>query len=93
MTGGIATTKMTTKGQVVIPQEMRKKLQLEPGTKFVVIEKGDSLTLKKIAEPRLERLEEIRKKAQANPLVRRLSRLSEPARVKEIDRIIHTIRR
>jgi AbrB family looped-hinge helix DNA binding protein len=32
-----ATTKLSSKGQVVIPEEIRKKLGLEPGAQFVVL--------------------------------------------------------
>jgi len=34
---GVATTKLSSRGQVVIPENIRKKLQLKAGTQFVVI--------------------------------------------------------
>lgn len=86
------TTKMTTKGQVVIPQEIREKLHLEPGTKFVVVGEEEEVVLKKI-EPRFEKLEEIRKMAQKNPRVRELSKLPENERMKEINKIVHSVRK
>jgi len=39
-------TKLSTKGQVVIPEEVRK--DLEVGTGFVVTRKGDLIILKKL---------------------------------------------
>ena len=42
----IATTKMSSKGQVVIPEEMRKRLHLESGHQFVVIAENDTIILK-----------------------------------------------
>jgi len=33
----ISTTKMSSKGQVVIPEEIRKKLGLESGSRFMVV--------------------------------------------------------
>ena len=47
----IATTKLSSKGQVVIPEEVRKELGLEPGAQFVVMGEGDVVILKKIATP------------------------------------------
>ena len=34
---GLATTKMSSKGQVVIPEEIRKRLGLKAGSQFVVV--------------------------------------------------------
>ena len=39
-------TKLSTKGQVVIPESLRRNL--EPGTPFVVTRKGDLIVLKKV---------------------------------------------
>lgn len=47
----IATTKMSSKGQVVIPEEMRKRLHLEPGHQFVVLAENDTIILKTIMPP------------------------------------------
>ena len=47
----IATTKLSSKGQVVIPEDVRKELGLEPGAQFVVMGEGDLVILKKIEAP------------------------------------------
>ena len=47
----IATTKLSSKGQIVIPEEVRKELGLEPGAQFVVMGEGDVVILKKIETP------------------------------------------
>jgi AbrB family looped-hinge helix DNA binding protein len=47
----IATTKLSSKGQIVIPEEVRKELGLEPGAQFVVMGEGDVVILKKIEAP------------------------------------------
>ncbi len=47
----LATTRMSSKGQVVIPEEIRTRLQLEPGTQFVAVGEGDVVILKKIVRP------------------------------------------
>lgn len=50
----VATTKMSSRGQVVIPESIRKQLNLKAGSQFVVIGKDDVLILKTITEPDLD---------------------------------------
>jgi AbrB family looped-hinge helix DNA binding protein len=47
----IATTKLSSRGQVVIPEEIRVRLGLETGVQFVVIGEGDVVILKAIHPP------------------------------------------
>lgn len=47
----LATTKLSSKGQIVVPEEFRKKMGLETGTEFIVISEGDALIFKTIAPP------------------------------------------
>jgi len=47
----VATTKLSSKGQVVIPEEVRDSLGLEPGAQFVVLGDGDVVILKRIEAP------------------------------------------
>jgi AbrB family looped-hinge helix DNA binding protein len=44
----IGTTKLSSKGQVVIPEEVRKALGLEAGAQFVVTAQDDLVILKRI---------------------------------------------
>lgn len=44
----ISTTKMTSKGQVVIPEEIREYMHLESGVKFIVMATNDSIIFKKV---------------------------------------------
>jgi AbrB family looped-hinge helix DNA binding protein len=64
MSTGLATTKLSSKGQVVIPEEVRNSLGLKTGDQFVVIGRGDAVILKSISEPYLEQFEELLKEAQ-----------------------------
>jgi len=43
-----ATTKLSSKGQVVIPEDVRNDLGLTEGDRFVVIGQGDAVILKVI---------------------------------------------
>ena len=49
-----ATTRLSSKGQVVIPEEIRKDLGLSEGDQFVVIGEGDAVILKAITPPKIE---------------------------------------
>jgi AbrB family looped-hinge helix DNA binding protein len=52
--GNAATTKMSSKGQVVIPEDIRKRLKLKAGSQFVVVGKKDVVILKAISPPSTE---------------------------------------
>ena len=47
----VSTTKMSSKGQVVIPEIIRKQLNLKPGSQFVVVGDKDVVILKNISPP------------------------------------------
>jgi len=53
---GYATTKLSSKGQVVIPEEIRESLGLEVGAQFVVIGEGDTVILKALTRPDLSQM-------------------------------------
>jgi len=48
------TTKMSSKGQVVIPEGIRKRLGLKAGAQFVVVGEKDVVILKSITPPSME---------------------------------------
>lgn len=56
---GISTTKMSSKGQVVIPENIRKRLNLKPGTQFVVVGDNDVVILKNISPPSLDEFDDL----------------------------------
>lgn len=47
----LATTKMSSKGQIVIPEDIRKRLNLKAGAQFVVVGENDVVILKAISPP------------------------------------------
>jgi AbrB family looped-hinge helix DNA binding protein len=50
----VSTTKMSSKGQVVIPENIRKQLNLKVGAQFVVVGEKDVVILKNISPPQLD---------------------------------------
>jgi len=59
----LATTKMSSKGQVVIPEDIRKRLGLEAGSQFVVVAGKDAIILKTISPPSMNEFDELIKNA------------------------------
>jgi len=59
----IATTKMSSKGQVVIPERIRKSLKLKTGAQFIVVGDDDVVILKNITPPAIEEFDELITKA------------------------------
>lgn len=80
-------TRLSEKGQVVIPNEVRRSMGLKEGTRFLVVGLDDTIVLRKL-ELSQERM--------------RLKQLMEKSRIKaekvgftekEIDRLIHSYRK
>lgn len=59
-----STTKMSSRGQVVIPEAIREKLGLTTGTQFVVVGEGDAVILKVLVSPSMEDFDGLLNKAQ-----------------------------
>ena len=80
-----ATTKLSTRGQVVIPEEIRTRLGLEPGEQFVVIGEGDVVVLKALKPPKLDELK---------PLLDKVQKAAEAAGVtpEDVKKVIEEVR-
>ena len=61
----LATTKMSSKGQVVIPEDIRKRLNLKEGAQFVVVGENGVVILKAITEPSVDEFDALIQQAQA----------------------------
>ncbi len=63
----LATTRMSSKGQVVIPEEIRNALRLTEGKQFIVLGEKDVIILKLIRPPSMRNFDHLitqaRKKA------------------------------
>jgi len=62
---GLATTKMSSRGQVVIPEEIRKELELKEGARFVVLHHGDAVIFKIISAPSADEFRSLLKKVRS----------------------------
>ncbi len=60
---GMGTTRMSSKGQVVIPQKVRNRVGLKAGTEFIVLGEGDIVVLKAVQKPSPGEYTRLRKRA------------------------------
>ena len=59
----VSTTRMSSKGQVVIPEEIRGRLDLKPGDRFVVVGQDDVVILKTVARPSMRQFDRLVRRA------------------------------
>ena len=80
-------TRLSQKGQVVIPAQVRRKMGLKEGTKFLVVGLEDIIVLRKLqlSEEKLK-LKKLLAEARSSAKTHGLSE-------KEIDRLIHAVRK
>ena len=72
----LATTKMSSRGQVVIPEDIRKRLKIGAGSRFVVVGRDDVIILKAIEPPSLN---------QFNGLIKKVRQEAKKAGLKRTD--------
>jgi AbrB family looped-hinge helix DNA binding protein len=85
MAQDIATTKMSSRGQVVIPESVRSEMGLKPGSKFVVMWRDDVVMLKVISPPSLDEFQSLQKELQQQAREKGLKR-------KDIEKSIAKVR-
>jgi AbrB family looped-hinge helix DNA binding protein len=59
----LATTRMSSKGQVVIPESIRKRLDLKAGAQFLVVGDEDVVILKVVTPPNMNEFDDLIKQA------------------------------
>jgi AbrB family looped-hinge helix DNA binding protein len=74
MSQDFATTKMSSRGQVVIPESVRSEMGLKAGARFLVLWHGDVVMLKMIAAPSREEFSALQKRLQKHARDRGLKR-------------------
>jgi AbrB family looped-hinge helix DNA binding protein len=82
----LATTRMSSKGQVVIPEEIRERLGLQTGTQFVVVGNRDVVILKAITPPSLKAFDDLVSRARMQARRAGLRRSDVKAAVKKVRR-------
>jgi AbrB family looped-hinge helix DNA binding protein len=79
-------TRLSSKGQVVIPGDVRASMGLSVGTKFVVMGDKDTIVLKRVGRPSLAEARHIFKEGQK--YARRVG-----LKKSDVEGIIHQVRR
>ena len=57
------TTKISSKGQIVIPSPVRRALAIKAGTAFIVLARGDTIVLHRLKEPPWQFFSELTRQA------------------------------
>lgn len=60
----LETTRLSSKGQVVLPLAIRRKLHLSSGAQFAVVGEGDTVILKKVIPPSLNAIRRLLQESQ-----------------------------
>ncbi len=80
----LATTRLSSKGQVVIPEEVRKRLGLKTGAQFVVVGDGDVVVLKIVTPPSRSEFGALLTKARSQARKAGMKRSAVAAAVKKV---------
>jgi AbrB family looped-hinge helix DNA binding protein len=81
-----STTRLSSRGQVVIPEEIRHNLGLKEGDQFIVIGQGDAVILKTINPPGIDQFMELLAQAQAEVKSRGLKKANLRAAISKVRR-------
>ncbi len=84
MPQSLATTRMSSRGQVVIPEAVRNQMGLKAGSHFVVVAEDDVVMLKVIEPPAMERYGELKRRLRAQARAAGLTAEDVPAAVARV---------
>jgi AbrB family looped-hinge helix DNA binding protein len=84
------TTKLSKRGQIVIPQGVRKDLRLAEGDQFLVYGTGDTIVFKKLELPSIEELERLTSWGKKFAKKKRITRRKVAKAIREIREETHT---
>jgi len=80
----VATTRMSSKGQVVIPEEVRNRLGFNAGSQFIVMGENDVIILKSIAPPSMKDFDAIIQRARGQAKVAGMKPSDVAAAIKKV---------
>jgi AbrB family looped-hinge helix DNA binding protein len=80
----VSTTKMSSKGQVVIPENIRRNLNLKSGAQFIVVGDKDVVILKSITPPSIDEFDELIFKARQAGKKAGLKKIDISAAIKKV---------
>lgn len=86
MSASLEITSMSTKGQIVIPNEIRNELNVSSGSKFAVMTDGKNILLKPIETPKLEEFADLLKQSRRMAKEAGLKRSDIPKLIKQVRR-------
>jgi AbrB family looped-hinge helix DNA binding protein len=75
---------MSSKGQVVIPEEIRRRLELDTGTQFIVLGEEDVVILKMVRPPSMGDFDRLVRKAKKQARAAGLTRSAVSAVVSRV---------
>jgi antitoxin PrlF len=58
-------TSLSSKGQIVIPNNLRKELGMTPGIKLIIFTDGSNLLIKPVPSPKIETFQKLIKESRA----------------------------
>lgn len=79
----LSTTKMSSKGQIVIPEEIRLSMGLHAGDQFIAVAENDVVILKKLSQPSVKEFSSLILKVRKQAKSAGLNKKSIPAAIKE----------
>lgn len=79
----LSTTKMSSKGQIVIPEDIRLSMGLHTGDQFIAVAENDVVILKKLSQPSIKDFSGLISKARKQAKKAGLSKTSLTDAIKE----------
>ena len=79
----LSTTKMSSKGQIVIPEEIRLRMGLHAGDQFIAVAENDVVILKRLSQPSVKEFSALISKARKQAKKSGLSKKSIAEAIKE----------
>jgi AbrB family looped-hinge helix DNA binding protein len=80
----VSTTKMSSKGQIVIPEDIRNRLGLKTGSKFIVLGDRDVVILKSLNPPSMDEFDDLILKARKQAKTVNLRKADIESTIKEV---------